>query len=67
MGMIRRHRVSVALGVIFVADGIVYGLAQRFLGAARTDLTGVVALILLGAAMAFTFGVLLSGSGGPEE
>ncbi len=57
-----RHRIPLTLGGIFVVVGIVYALVQRFLGAPRVDLTGVVALILLGVAMAFTFGVLLSGN-----
>ncbi len=64
---IRRHRLSLTLGVIFIADGIVYWFAQAYLGAPRVDMTGVVGLIALGAAMAFVFGVLLSGSGEPEE
>ncbi len=56
------RRVPLALGGVFVFVGVVYALVQRFLGAPRPDLTGVVALILLGVAMAFTFGVLLSGN-----
>ena len=62
MHRVVRQRVPLTLGGIFVIVGVVYALVQRFLGAPRPDLTGVVALILLGVAMAFTFGVLLSGN-----
>ena len=64
---IRRHRLSLGLGAVFVVDGIVYWAAQAYLGAPRTDLTGVVGLIALGGAMAFVFGVLLGGSDEAEE
>ncbi len=62
MAFLVRHRLSLALGVIFVADGLVYWVAQAFLGARRVDMTGVVALVALGAAMAFTFAILMSGN-----
>jgi hypothetical protein len=62
VGTIRRHRVPLALGSVFVVVGVIYAVAQVALGAPRPDLTGVVALVALGAAMAFTFGVLLSGN-----
>ncbi len=61
-----RYRAPLALGGIFVAVGVIYWIAQVVLGAPRVDLTGVVALIALGLAMAFTFSVLLSGNE-PEE
>ena len=62
MGFVRRHRVPLGLGAAFVLIGAVYWGAQALLGAPRVDMTGVVALVLLGIAMAFTFGVLLSGN-----
>ena len=62
MGTVRRHRLPLALGSIFVVVGVIYALVQVALSAPKPDLTGVVALVALGAAMAFTFGVLLSGN-----
>ncbi len=62
MGLLRRHPVPIVLGAIFIADAIVYWFAQAYLGAPRADMTGVVALFLLGVAMAFVFIVLLSGN-----
>jgi hypothetical protein len=61
MRTLARHRLPFVLGAIFVADGVAYWVAQ-YLGAPRADLTGVVGLIALGFAMAFTFAVLLSGN-----
>jgi predicted branched-subunit amino acid permease len=62
MRTLARHRAPAALGAIFVTVGVVYWLVQSFLGAPRVDMTGVVALVLLGFAMTFTFAVLLSGN-----
>ena len=54
--MIKR-RYPVLLGVMFIVDGIVYALIQG----KGSDLTGAVALVGLGIAMAFTFMVLFNG------
>ena len=53
-------RNAVILGLLFVAVGVVYFLTQ---GAGETlDRAGATLLIMLGAAMAFTFVILLRGS-----
>lgn len=72
MRRLLRHRLSLALGAIFIVDGIAYWVVEYLPGSSRengahADLTGVVALVALGIAMAFVFGVLLSGSGEPGE
>ena len=61
MRTLARHRLPLVLGAIFIADGLAYWIVQ-YLGAPRADMTGVVGLIVLGFAMAFTFAVLLSGN-----
>jgi len=52
-------RMALILGVFFVAVGIVYWFVQ---GIKTIDLAGVTMLIVLGAAMAFGFTILLRGS-----
>jgi hypothetical protein len=54
-------RTAVALGAIFVVIGIVYLVVQGT--GATLDHAGVTLLIAIGAAMAFTFTILLRGSG----
>jgi hypothetical protein len=54
-------RTAVALGAIFVVIGIVYLVLQGT--GATLDHAGVTLLIAVGAAMAFTFTILLRGSG----
>ena len=52
-----KARYPMLLGVFFIVVGVVYALIQG----SSNDLTGSVALIGLGIAMAFTFTVLLNG------
>ena len=52
-----KARYPVLLGVFFIVVGIVYAFVQG----SSNDLTGAVALVGLGIAMAFTFTVLLNG------
>jgi hypothetical protein len=59
--MLTRRSAPVLLGALFVVVGLAYAVVQGPTG----DLTGVVALIALGIAMAFTFAVLLDGPGLP--
>jgi len=55
-------RGAMVLGISFVAAGVVYLLVQ---GSGETlDRAGATMLIVLGAAMAFTFTILLRGSRG---
>ncbi|MBA2570503.1 MAG: hypothetical protein H0V04_04910 [Chloroflexi bacterium] len=55
-------RGAMILGISFVAAGVVYLLVQ---GSGETlDRAGATMLIVLGAAMAFTFTILLRGSRG---
>ncbi len=62
MRTLARHRAPLALGATFVAVGLVYWVVQAVLGPRRIDMIGVVGLVALGFAMAFTFAVLLSGN-----
>jgi len=52
-------RTALVLGGLFVVTGIVYLLVQG----SEVDRAGVTLLIAVGAAMAFTFTILLRGSG----
>jgi hypothetical protein len=54
-------RTAVALGGFFVVIGIAYLLVQG--SGAQLDRAGVTLLIAIGAAMTFTFAILLRGSG----
>jgi hypothetical protein len=54
-------RTAIALGGLFIVVGIVYLLVQG--SGAELDYAGVTLLIAIGAAMAFTFTILLRGSG----
>ncbi len=55
-------RGAMILGISFVAAGVIYLLVQ---GSGETlDRAGATMLIVLGAAMAFTFTILLRGSRG---
>jgi drug/metabolite transporter superfamily protein YnfA len=67
MRTLARHRTPIALGAIFVAVGLIYWVVQAALGPHRLDMVGVVGLVLLGFAMAFTFAVLLSGNSTDES
>jgi hypothetical protein len=53
-------RNALILGVIFVVVGVIYFLVQG--DGASLDRAGVTMLIILGAAMAFVFSILLRGS-----
>jgi hypothetical protein len=59
--MLNRRSAPLLLGALFIAAGVAYAVVQG----RSADLTGVVALIALGIAMAFTFVVLLDGPGLP--
>jgi hypothetical protein len=54
-------RTGLVLGGLFVVTGVVYLLVQGT--GATLDHAGVTLLIAIGAAMAFTFTILLRGSG----
>jgi hypothetical protein len=54
-------RTALILGGLFVVTGIVYFFLQG--SGATLDHAGVTLLIAIGAAMAFTFTILLRGSG----
>jgi hypothetical protein len=56
-----RPRYAIVLGGFFVVVGIAYLIVQG--SGAELDRAGVTLLIAIGAAMAFTFTILLRGSG----
>lgn len=55
-------RNAILLGIIFIAVGLIYWWVQG--SGATMDRAGVTMLVILGAAMMFTFTVLLRGSRG---
>jgi hypothetical protein len=55
-------RNAIILGIIFIAVGLIYWWVQG--SGATMDRAGVTMLIILGAAMMFTFTILLRGSRG---
>ena len=55
-------RNALILGIIFTAVGIVYWFVQGTDTATTSDRAGATMLIILGAAMAFVFTILLRGS-----
>ena len=55
-------RNALILGVIFTAVGILYYVVQGSDTAVTSDRAGATMLIILGAAMAFVFSILLRGS-----
>jgi hypothetical protein len=55
-------RNAIVLGIIFIAVGLLYWWLQG--NGATMDRAGVTMLIILGAAMMFTFTILLRGSRG---
>ena len=55
-------RNALILGVIFTGVGILYYVVQGSDTAVTSDRAGATMLIILGAAMAFVFGILLRGS-----
>ena len=54
-------RWAIVIGIIFVIVGVIYGVTQ-YATPETWDFAGVTLLIVLGAAMAFTFSILLRGS-----
>jgi hypothetical protein len=54
-------RRAILIGILFVTIGVIYGVTQYSTPEAW-DFAGVTLLIVLGAAMTFTFGILLRGS-----
>jgi len=55
-------RNAIILGIIFIGGGLLYWWVQG--SGATMDRAGVTMLIILGAAMMFTFTILLRGSRG---
>lgn len=55
-------RNALILGIIFILVGVLYFLLQGQDTATTSDRAGATMLILLGAAMAFVFSILLRGS-----
>lgn len=55
-------RNALILGIIFVIIGVLYFSVQGPDTGATSDRAGVTLLIILGAGMAFVFGILLRGS-----
>ena len=55
-------RNALILGIIFVAVGVLYYLVQGGDTEVTSDRAGATMLIILGAAMAFVFSILLRGS-----
>jgi multisubunit Na+/H+ antiporter MnhB subunit len=55
-------RNALILGIIFAAVGVLYYLVQGGDTEVTSDRAGATMLIILGAAMAFVFGILLRGS-----
>lgn len=55
-------RNALILGIIFVVIGVIYYLVQGNDLAATADRAGATMLVILGAAMAFVFTILLRGS-----
>jgi drug/metabolite transporter (DMT)-like permease len=53
-------RAAIFLGIIFIVVGVVYLIGQG--NGQWMDRSGATLLIVLGAAMAFTFAILLRGS-----
>ena len=57
-------RNALILGIVFVIVGVVYYWLQGTDNAVTADRAGATMLIILGAAMAFVFSILLRGSRG---
>ena len=57
-------RNAIYLGIIFVVVGVVYFWVQGSDLAVTMDRAGATMLVILGAAMAFVFSILLRGSRG---